>query len=139
MSARVLENLKALKGSRDGERESFGALVLRFWEVGGLRMSLVGDSSALIRVEVGEVALDEGRSYEFGNALVREYPGGWHSAALDEESRVMPLEYDVQMSQDDAYIERTFKILSGVQKKKGRAAGRLPPWRHPSSSERDGQ
>ncbi len=138
MSGRALENLQALKDYRSAERVSFRAHVLRFWEVGGLRMCLVGDASALTRVELGEVAVDEGNSYEFCNALVREYPGGWHSASLDDESRVTKLDYSVQIAQDEAYIERTFKILSGVQRKKGRATGRLAPWQHPSSKARDG-
>jgi hypothetical protein len=131
MSARKLHTLKELKLRADGERVTFLAYVLRLWEVGGLRMCLVGDESALTRVELGEAAIDEGKSYEFRNAVVREYPGGWHSAAVTAGSETMVLNDDVRVSQDEAYIERTFKILSGVQRKKGRAAGRVAPWRHP--------
>jgi len=139
MSARALENLRALKDCSGGERVTFQALVLRLWDVGGLRMCLVGDDSALTRVEIGEVRVQEAKSYEFRDAVVREYPGGWHSASVDEESRVVPLDDEVEVSQDEDYIERTFKILSGIQRKKGRAAGRLSPWRHPSSKERNGE
>lgn len=139
MSAQALANLRALKDCSAGQRVTFQARVLRLWDVGGLRMCLVGDDSALTRVEIGEARVQEAESYEFQVAVIREYPGGWHSATLDEESRVVPLDYEVEISQDEDYIERTFKILSGVQRKKGRAAGRLPRWRHPSSKERDGK
>jgi len=139
MSAQALESLRALKDCSAGQRVTFQARVLRLWDVGGLRMCLVGDDSALMRVEIAEAGVLERKSYEFRDALVRQYPGGWHSATLDEESRVVPLDYEVQISQDEEYIERTFKILSGVQRKKGRAAGRLGPWRHPSSKERGGE
>ncbi len=132
MNARNLENLKALKACADGERVTFRARVLRLWEVGGLRMCLVGDESALMRVEIGEAALREGGSYRFGEAVVREHPGGWHSAMLAGASGASPLDHDVPVSQDEAYIERTFRILSGVQRKKGRAAGRVAPWQHPA-------
>jgi hypothetical protein len=139
MSGKALEHLKALKAFAAGERVTFRARVLRFWEVGGLRMCLVGDDSSLSRVEIGEAIVEEGKSYEFRNAVVREYPGGWHSVSLGDDSLAVPLDYDVELSQDEEYIERTFKILSGVQRKKGRAAGRLPPWRHPSPRDRDGE
>lgn len=132
MTAKTLDNLKALKACHAGERVSFLARALRFWEIGGLRMCLVGDESALTRVEVGEVTLEEGTSYEFRRALVREYPGGWHSAALVERSEALPLDEDVAVWQDDAYIERTYKILAGVQRKKGRREGRVAPWSHPA-------
>jgi len=132
MNARIVENLRALKACADGERVTFRARVLRLWEVGGLRMCLVGDESALMRVETGEAELREGESYRFGEAVVQEHPGGWHSAMLTETSRVTPLDHDVRVSQDEAYIERTYKILSGVQRKKGRAAGRVAPWQHPA-------
>jgi len=95
-------------------------------------MCLAGDESALTRVELAEAEVEEGKSYEFRNAVVREYPGGWHSGALTETSGVIALDDDIRVSQDEAYIERTFKILSGVQRKKGRAAGRVAPWRHPA-------
>jgi len=131
MSARELITLTELKSAEDGERITFRARVLRLWEVGGLRMCLAGDESALTRVELGETAVEEDKSYEFRNAVVRDYPGGWHSAAVTAGSETMVLNDDVLVSQDEAYIERTFKILSGVQRKKGRAAGRVAPWRHP--------
>jgi len=134
MSARKLGALKELKSRADGECVSFRARVLRLWEIGGLRMCLVGDESALTRVELGEAAVEEGKSYEFRNAVVREYPGGWHSAALTETSEAVALDEDIRVSQDEAYIERTYKILAGVQRKKGRAAGRVAPWRHPADS-----
>ena len=132
MSARELITLTELKSAEDGERITFRARVLRLWEVGGLRMCLAGDESALTRVELGETAVEEDKSYEFRNAVVRDYPGGWHSAAVTAGSETMVLNDDVLVSQDEAYIERTFKILSGVQRKKGRAAGRVAPWRHPA-------
>jgi len=138
MSARALQQLKALKAVAPGDRVTFRARVMRLWQIGGLRMCLVGDASALMRVEIGGATVEVRKSYEFRNAVVREYPGGWHSASMDEESSVAPLGFEVEISQDEEYIARTFKILSGVQRKKGRVAGRLPPWRHPSSRERRG-
>jgi len=129
----LLENVKAIKACRAGDRVSFRARVLRVWETGGLRTCLVGDESALTRVELGEE-----RSYEFRDALVREYPSrspgraGWHSASLVEGSAAVPLTEEVAISQDEAYIERTYKILAGVQRKKARKEGRLEPWRHPA-------
>jgi hypothetical protein len=95
-------------------------------------MALVGDESALVRVEVGERPLEEGCSYEFADSVVKTYEGGWHSLALTGESRVTALEDGIAISQSEEYIERTYKILAGIQRKKGRAAGRLPPWTHPS-------
>jgi hypothetical protein len=100
-------------------------------------MSLVGDGSALTRVEHGDVTLDEGSSYDFRDAIVQAYPGGWHSASITASSTVIPLDLDVDVGQDEAYIERTFKILSGVQRKKARAAGRIEPWRHPARAGSD--
>jgi len=97
-------------------------------------MCLVGDESALTRIELGETEVEEDKSYAFREAVVREYPGGWHSAALDEGSEADALDEGIVVSQDEVYIERTFKILSGVQRKKGRAAGRVAPWRHPGRS-----
>jgi len=136
MSERALADLKALKDCREGDRVTFRARVLRLWEVGGRRMCLVGDESALSRVDIGQASLGDGGSYEFQNLTVREYPGGWHSASFSEESRAVPLDFEVAVSRDEAYIERTYKILSGVQRKKGRAAGRIPPWRHPAAADR---
>jgi len=136
MTAKQLKTLKDVKSCPEGARVTFRAQVLRLWEIGGLRMCLVGDQSALTRVDLGEAVVREGKSYEFENAIAREYPGGWHSAALAETSEVVALDDDVPVSQDEAYIERTYKILSGVQRKKGRAAGRVAPWRHPAGSGR---
>jgi hypothetical protein len=134
-----LERLIELKSRADGDRVTFRAKVLRFWEIGGRRMALVGDESALVRVEIGETGLEEGLSYEFGDALIQTYPGGWHSVALDSESAVAALDADVPVSQSEEYIERTYKILVGIQRKKGRAAGRVEPWRHPAAKRtRDG-
>jgi hypothetical protein len=134
MTQMTLGSLKELKARVDGERLSFRARVLRFWEVGGLRMALVGDASALVRVEIGDAALEEARSYEFRDAVVKTYPGGWHSASLTENSIVSPLAEEVTVSQSTEYIERTYKILAGIQRKKGRTAGRLSPWRHPADA-----
>jgi hypothetical protein len=134
MTQTTLGSLKELKGREDGERLTFQALVLRCWEVGGLRMALVGDESALVRVEIGDAVLEEARSYEFRDAVVKTYPGGWHSVSLAENSIVSPLTEGVMVSQSEDYIERTYKILAGTQRKKGRTAGRLPPWRHPAGT-----
>ena len=131
--SRTLADVKALKECRAGERVTFRARALRFWETGGLRMCLVGDRSGLTRVEVGDVEIEQGRSYEFREALVREYPGGWHSASVAGQGDVVPLDEEVPVSQDEAYIERTYKILAGVQRKKGRREGRVEPWRHPAN------
>jgi hypothetical protein len=118
-----------------GERITFRAKVLRLWEVGGLRMCLVGDESALTRVELGAAEVDEGASYEFRDAAVRQYPGGWTSVSIADDGSAMRLSEDVAVPQDEAYIERTYKILAGIQRKKGRLDGRLPAWEHPAKTE----
>jgi hypothetical protein len=130
-----LVRLNELKARANGEIVDCRAQVLRFWDVGGLRMALVGDETALVRVEVGDARIDEGQSYEFRNAVVRWYPGGWHSLALTEASIIAALQEAVRVSQSEEYIDRTYRILAGIQRKKGRAAGRLPPWRHPALRE----
>src|SRR5207245_2066085 len=103
---------------------------------GRLRMCLVGDESGMTRVETGEAAVERGRSYEFRDASVRQYPGGWTSLSIADGGSAIVLSVDAHAPQDEAYIERTFKILSGVQRKKGRREGRLPPWQHPARVER---
>lgn len=128
----MLSNVKEIKERAAGETVSFRARVLRIWETGGLRMCLVGDRSALTRVELGAATLEEGRSYEFRDAVVKQYPGGWTSASIAGGGEAVMLEDDVPISQDEEYIERTFKILSGIQRKKARQEGRLPPWKHPT-------
>jgi hypothetical protein len=133
--ARLLERVGDLKSCPAGERVTFRARALRVWEAGGLRMALVGDESALTRVELGDVLVEEGASYEFRDAEVREYPGGWHSAGLDTGGAAVRLTQDVPISQGDAYIERTFKILAGIQRKKARREGRAPAWTHPADGE----
>ncbi len=143
--AKPLPNVKAIKACRDGDRVSFRARALRLWEVGGPRMCLAGDASALTRVEVGSAEVVEGRSYEFRDALVREHPsaslragaGGWHSVSIAEGGQAVRLAEEVPISQDEAYIEFTYRILSGVQRKRGRKDGRLPPWQHPGKREAD--
>lgn len=135
MTRVTLKSLKDLKSRVDGERVTFRAKVLRFWEVGGLRMALVGDVSALVRVEVGDSALEQGHSYEFREALVKSYRGGWHSLSLGDGGAIIPLNESVPISQSEEYIERTYKILAGIQRKKGRSAGRVAPWRHPTAGE----
>jgi hypothetical protein len=107
---------------------------LRVWESGGLRMCLAGDESGLTRIETGEAVVEQGRSYEFRDAAVRQYPGGWTSLSISEGGVAAELTEDVPAPQDEAYIERTFKILSGVQRKKGRREGRLPAWQHPAEA-----
>lgn len=101
-------------------------------------MCLVGDESALTRVELGDAVIELDRSYEFIDAEVKHYDGGWHSVSIAEGGDAILLEEDVAVPQDEAYIERTFKILLGVQRKKARKEGRLPPWRHPSETKSDG-
>lgn len=133
---RGLSDVASIKALGAGQRVTFRAKALRCWDVAGERMALVGDETALTRVELGEWRCEEGRSYEFRDLAVREYPGGWHSAYAGEGSEIMPLEEDVTVSRDEAYIERTFKILSGVQRKKARKAGRLPRWTHPAAGGR---
>jgi hypothetical protein len=132
-----LESVREVKERRPGERVSFRARVLRAWETGGRRMCLVGDPSGLMRVELG-LAPDcrEGASYEFRNAAVQAYPGGWHSLALDDQSEAAPLAEEIETPQPPEYIERTYRILAGVQRKKARKEGRLPPWRHPAGRDR---
>jgi len=137
MSGKVLASLKELKSCADGEAVTFRGRILRLWEPGGLRMCLIGDESALMRVELGRGAVREGDSYEFQDAIAHRYAGGWHSVELSADSRVIRLDFDVPVPQDERYIERTFKILSGVQRKKGRAAGRIAPWRHPVEGTKD--
>ena len=126
-----LGSVQDIKTCREGDRVSFRARALRLWEVGGLRMCLVGDKSALTRVELGRAAVEESRSYEFRDALVQAYPGRWHSVSLTGGGKALPLAEDLPISQDKAYIERTYKILTGVQRKKARREGRVEPWTHP--------
>ncbi len=123
-----LGSVREIKTCGAGDRVSFRARVLRMWEVGGLRMCLVGDESALTRVELGEATVEEGPSYEFRDALVGVYPGRWHSVSLAGGGEALPLVEDLPTSQDEAYIERTYKILTGVQRKKARREGRIEPW-----------
>jgi len=130
---RELANLKQLKESKAGDSVTFRARALRVWESGGLRMALVGDASALTRIEIGDADIEEGASYEFEEAEVRTYPGGWHSASVAGHGSVRRLDNEVEVPQDPAYIERTFKILSGIQRKKARKEGRSPAWEHPAT------
>lgn len=131
-SGQPLQDVKATKGCAPGERVSFRAKVLRLWEAGGLRMCLVGDASGLTRVELGAAQVEERRSYEFRDAGVLQYPGGWTSISIADGGSAVPLDEEIEVPQDEAYIERTFKILSGIQRKKGRKEGRLPAWKHPT-------
>ena len=131
----TLTSVAGLKACPAGERVSFRARVLRAWQLGGRRMCLVGDPTALTRVELSDHAAEVGVSYEFHDALVQEYPGGWHSVSLGEGSALVPLAEPVAVSQDESYIEYTYKILSGVQRKKARREGRIEPWRHPSKGD----
>ena len=127
-----MSTVKDLKSLASGEEATFRACVLRLWEVGGLRMALVGDQSGLTRIELGDAAVEDGRSYEFKRAAVRQYEGGWTSVSIADGGEALAIAEDVSSPQDEAYIERTFKILSGIQRKKGRREGRLPPWEHPA-------
>ena len=126
--------VKATKGCAPGEHVSFRAKVLRLWEVGGLRMCLVGDPSGLTRIEIGDASIDIGKSYEFRDASVRQYPGGWTSVSITGGGSTVEAE-DVSVPQDEAYIERTYRILAGIQRKKGRREGRLPAWEHPAKED----
>jgi hypothetical protein len=133
-----LGNVAEIKTRAAGEIVTFRARALRFWDVGGVRMALVGDESALTRIELGDRACEAGRSYEFRGLAVKDYPGGWHSASVVAESDVVLLTEAVPVSQDEAYIERTFKILTGIQRKRARKEGRLPAWKHPGAVKRGG-
>lgn len=126
-----MASVKDLKSLKPGETATFRARVLRLWEVGGLRMALVGDSSGLIRIDLGEAAVEVGASFEFTGATVQQYPGGWTSVSIAREGAAIQTD-DVPVPQDEAYIERTYKILAGIQRKKGRREGRLPEWQHPA-------
>jgi len=128
-----LDRVSEIKDRIAGEVVTFRARALRCWDTGGIRMALVGDESALTRIELGTLGCDAGQSFEFRDLVVKEYPGGWHSASVVEASEIVRLAELVPVSQDEAYIERTFKILTGVQRKKARRAGNLPPWRHPGA------
>lgn len=132
-----LESVKALKSCRAGERVSFRARILRVWEVAGQAMCLVGDETALTRVELAGQAVTPGRSYEFRNALVREFPArrpgapSWHSASL-MGGEAVPLAQEINVSQPEEYIERTYRILAGIQTKRARREGLMGPWQHPA-------
>jgi hypothetical protein len=102
------------------------------WETGGVRMCLVGDASGLTRIETGSVASEAGKSYEFREAVVCQHPGGWTSVSIADGGSAEALAEEIAAPQDDAYVERTFKILSGIQMKKARTEGREPPWEHPA-------
>jgi hypothetical protein len=123
--------VRDLKAMAPGEAATFRARVLRLWTVGGLRMALVGDESGLMRIELGELQVEPEKSYEFRGARVRQYDGGWTSVSMAEGGGAAQAA-DVATPQDEAYIERTYKILAGIQRKKGRREGRLPPWEHPA-------
>lgn len=127
-------SVKSTKDRAPGERVSFRAKVLRLWEVGDLRMCLAGDASGLTRVEIGDATVELGKSYEFRDAAVRQYPGGWTSISIADGGSAVESE-DVPVPQDEAYIERTYKILAGIQRKKGRREGRLPEWQHPTKED----
>jgi hypothetical protein len=131
--ARVLPDVKSVKSAAAGDRVTFRAKILRLWEIGGLRMALVGDASALTRVEVGSASVEPGRSYEFRDASVRQYPGGWTSASIAACGEAAGLAEDIEVPQEEAYIERTYRILAGIQRKTARTEGREPPWRHPGT------
>lgn len=134
----LLPNVKAIKSCAAGQRVALRAKVLRLWQIGGVRMALVGDESALTRVELGGTEVEPGRSYELRDAIVRVYPASrgrapWHSLSLEEGGSAVRLAEEVTVSQSEEYIEFTYKILSGVQRKKARKAGRVPEWRRPGS------
>jgi hypothetical protein len=127
----ALPDVKSTKDVAAGERVSLRAKVLRAWESGGLRMCLVGDASGLTRVEFAAADVEVGGSYEFREAAVVQYPGGWTSLSVADGGSVVALYEEIDVPQDEAYIERTFKILSGIQRKKARKEGREAPWSHP--------
>jgi hypothetical protein len=132
VKSKRVTGVRATKDCEPGKRVTFRGKVLRLWEVGGLRMCLVGDASGLTRVELGAAGVDEGGSYEFRNAEVRQYDGGWTSLSIADSGAAALIGEDIEIPQDEEYIERTFKILSGIQRKKGRREGRLPAWEHPA-------
>ena len=43
------------------------------------------------------------------------------------EPEALALDEDITILQSEAYIERTYKILTGVQRKKARREGRIEP------------
>lgn len=130
----VTVTVKSTKNRAPGERVTFRAKALRLWDVGGLRMCLVGDASGLTRVEIGDATVELGQSYEFRDVAVRQYPGGWTSVSIAGGGCAVESD-DVPVPQDEAYIERTYKILAGIQRKKGRREGRLPAWQRPSKED----
>lgn len=130
-----LSTVRETKGFAPGERVTFRAKALRVWVVGGLHMCLVGDASGLTRTETGDAKIELGNSYEFRDAIVRQYSGGWTSISIADGGSAVPLEDEIETPQDEAYIERTYKILAGIQRKKGRREGRLPAWQHPAEKE----
>lgn len=134
MTTRKLPDVRATKECAPGERVSFRAKVLRTWEIGGLRMCLVGDASGLTRIETGTAEAEAGKSYEFREAVVCQHPGGWTSVSIADDGIAAELSEEIAAPQDEAYVERTFKILSGIQTKKARTEGREPPWEHPAGA-----
>lgn len=128
-----MASVKDLKSLAPGETAAFRARVLRLWEVGGLRMALVGDETGLMRIELGDAKVENGASYEFRGSSVQQYPGGWTSVSIAAGGEVVATD-EVSVPQDEAYIERTYKILAGIQRKKGRREGRLPAWEHPAKT-----
>ena len=131
--ARMLPDVRSVKACETGDRVTFRAKALRIWEMGGVRMALAGDASGLTRVEIGDAPVETGRSYEFRDASVRQYPGGWTSVSVVGGGDLRELDEEINVPQDEAYIERTFKILSGIQRKRARQEGRAPPWEHPAA------
>ena len=89
----------------------------------------VGDESALVRIELGEAVVEEAQSYEFGDAVVKNIPGGWHSASLTETSEVIVLTSDISVSQDEVYIsgfQDPVRRAAEDRADAGRVAGGIP-------------
>jgi hypothetical protein len=125
-------NVRQTKSLRAGSAIGLEVKVLRIWEIGGIRMCLAGDETGLTRIEIGSEIVEEGCSYRFSDAVVRQYPGGWTSLSMPQSGRVTLLARDIEIPQDPEYIARTYRILSGIQRKKARRDGRLPEWSHPA-------
>ncbi len=81
-------------------------------------MCLVGDETGLVRIGLGGHQVQAERTYLFEGLEVRVYSGGWHSLELTPYGRVLAMEHPVNVTADDKYVQRVYKILTGLERKR---------------------
>jgi hypothetical protein len=124
--ARIVVSVKEVKACAGDERVALRAQVLKTWTFQdgrekGQAACLVGDRSGVMHIDIPqEEDVAVGMSYLFDGLRVLVYPGGWHSLDADTSTRILPLDEAVPVSAEPAYIERVYKILTGVRRKRAR-------------------